>query len=86
VRIVTPHREVLLEARRGYSRCAGLLEARIRAAFLSQTVSDQIIGVGVAADWVRRVAEMEDITYLGDTLNRSPRKASFVELLRYVFS
>jgi hypothetical protein len=83
---MTSQRLVLLQARKKYSECARLLEARIAANGLSKTLSEQIIGVGIAADWVRRSAEMEDIRYLGDHLNNSPRKASFVELLRFGFS
>lgn len=83
---MTPEREVLLQARKAYSKCAARVESRIKINTLTQSLSDQIIGVGVAADWVRRAAEMEDITYIGDQLNSSRRKESFVELLRFGFS
>lgn len=66
--------------------CAWLLEARIKTGPLTRTLSDQIIGVGVAADWLRRAAEMEDITYIGDQLNESSHKEGFVELIRYGFA
>lgn len=83
---MTPHRAVLLQARKAYSRCAQRIEAKIKLVGLSQQRSDQIIGVGVAADWVRRAAEMDDISFMGKQLDDSPRKPSFVELLRYNFS
>lgn len=83
---MTPQRSTLLQARKAYSQCARVLESKTRATGFSQLLSEQIIGVGIAADWVRRAAEMEDIEYLGDLLNESSRRASFVELLRYGFS
>jgi len=75
-----------LIARKRYSKCANKLEAKIKEHGLSETLSEQIIGIGVAADWVRRAAEMEDISYVGEQLNNSKRKASFVEVLRYGFA
>lgn len=78
-------RKTLLLARKGYSQCAAAVETRI-ASGLTPLLSEQIIGIGVAADWVRRACEMEDITYLGTHLNESQRKTSFVELLRYGFA
>jgi len=83
---MTPQRSTLLQARKVYSQCARLVESRAQATGVSQVLSDQIIGVGIATDWVRRAAEMEDIEYLGALLNESARRASFVELLRYGFS
>jgi hypothetical protein len=84
---MTAQRLTLLQARKTYSKCAALLDLRIRAAGYTQGLSDQIIGIGIAADWLRRAAEMEDIQYLGTHLNRSSsRKAGFVELVRYGFS
>jgi len=53
---------------------------------MSRPLSDQIVGVGIAADWTRRAAELEEITYLGGHLNRSSRRSSFLELVRYGFS
>lgn len=83
---ITAQQSVLFRARKTYSHCAAIVETRIQATGYSQILSDQIIGVGVAADWIRRSAEMEDIRYVGGQLNGSPRKRSFVELVRYRFS
>lgn len=79
-------RLTLLQARKGYSRSAGCFEAEIRTHGLSDHLSEKIIGVGVAADWVRRAAEMEDIEYIGKQLNKSSRKNSFLEIQRFGFS
>ena len=79
-------RKTLLAARKGYSQCASLLEKRIAKTGLSAEISEQIVGIGVAGEWVRRAAEMERITYVGDQLNRSQRQAALVELLRYGFA
>lgn len=78
-------RKMLLRARKDYSRCAETIEARIAATSLTPVLSEQIIGIGVAADWVRRAAEMDEILYIGAGLNDSRRKAAFVDLLRYGF-
>src|SRR6476660_8855318 len=83
---MTPERTVLLEARKEYSKCANLLESRIGRQGLTRQLSEQIIGVGVAADWVRRAGEMDEIVYIGSALNSSSRRNSFVELIRFGFS
>lgn len=76
----------LLNARKMYSQCANKLELKIRQGGLSSPLSEQVIGVGVAADWLRRATEMREIVYLGAQLNKSSRNVSFVELLRFGFS
>ncbi len=83
---MTALQRCLLAARKDYSKCAAGLESKIKTCGLTPVLSERVIGVGVAADWVRRAAELEDIRYLGDQLNDSNRKASFTELLRYNFS
>jgi len=83
--LLTPLRKRLLEARKKYSSCANVLESKIKASELSVVLSEQVIGVGCALDWVRRAAEMDDIAFIGDQLNRSEHKPSFVELLRFNF-
>jgi hypothetical protein len=83
--LLTPLRQRLLEARKRYSTCAKALESKIKASGLSDVLSEQVIGVGVALDWVRRAAEMDDIVFVGDQLNRSEHKPSFVEILRFNF-
>jgi hypothetical protein len=83
---MNPPRTVLLQARKKYSECAKRIESRIATVGLTQVLSDQIVGVGVAGDWVRRAAEMEDVVYIGKQLERSSRKGAFVEVLRYTFA
>ena len=83
---MTPQRHRLLEARKKYSKCANRLESEIKASELSVMLSEQVIGVGVAVDWVRRAAEMDDITFIGNQLNESEHKPSFIEILRFNFS
>lgn len=83
---MNPQRSVLLQARKVYSDCARKVEAKITHGGLSRNLSDQIIGIGVAFDWTRRAAEMEDIIYMGSGLNKSKRKLAFVEQLRFDFS
>lgn len=83
---MTPLRLKLLNARKSYSKCANLVEGRISASDLSQSLSEQIIGIGVAADWLRKAAEMDDISFIGKQLNESEHKRSFVELLRFNFT
>lgn len=83
---MTPQRLAMLNARKKYSECARRLELKIKQYGLSTILSEQVVGVGIAADWLRRAAEMEDVAYLGKQLSRSNRRASFVELLRYDFS
>jgi hypothetical protein len=78
-------RKTLLLARKEYSRCAAAIEAKIGTVGLTPDLSEQIIGVGVAADWVRRASEMESILYIGKGLNDSQRKTPFVDILRYGF-
>lgn len=79
------HRMALLAARKHYSKCAQKIESEIRISGLSDILSERIIGVGIAADWLRRAAEMESITYLGKQLNNSTR-TSFIEIQRFGFS
>lgn len=83
---LTPSRQTLLAARKEYSQCAAAVEATIANAGLSTGLSEQIVGIGVAMDWVRRAAEMDDILYAGEVLNNSPRKSAFVELTRFGFA
>jgi hypothetical protein len=79
-------RRTLLSARKEYSRCAAALEVKIATGGLTPDLSEQIIGVGVAADWLRRASEMEAILYIGEGLNESQRKTPFVDILRYGFA
>ena len=79
-------RLTLLRARKEYSKCAGLIERSISTNGLNPTLSEQIIGVGIALDWVRRAAEMEQILYVGDNLNTSEHKQRFTDFLRFAFA
>ena len=83
---MTPQRHAIRAARIAYGKCAKRVEAKITANGLSESLSEQVIGIGVAIDWLRRAFEMEDISFLGDQLNNSEHKTSFVELLRFNFS
>ena len=81
-----PHREILLQARKFYSQCANKVENNIQTQGLTPSLSTQIIGIGIATEWVRRAAEMENIHYMGKNLNKSKSSDLFVELLRFNFS
>ena len=83
---MTPQRRRLLDARKKYSRCANLIESKIKTSGLSEVLSEQVIGTGVAVDWVRRAAEMDDVSFIGNQLDESEHKLSFIELLRFTFS
>lgn len=80
-------RKRLLEARKAFSVCANRVEQRIKQApTLTATLSEQIVGVGIAADWLRRAAEMETIQFSGHVSNDSPWTPSFVETTRFMFT
>lgn len=83
---MTPHRASLLKARKLYSQCARKVESKIKIDGLTPLLSTQIIGIGIATEWVRRAAEMESIHYMGKNLNKSKSSDLFVELLRFNFS
>ena len=80
------HRDTLLSARKVYSQCANKVERNISAEGLTSGLSNQVIGIGVATEWLRRAAEMDNIHYMGDNLNKSKRSDLFIELLRFNFS
>ena len=81
-----PHRDTLLNARKVYSQCANKVEQSIAAQGLTALLSNQVIGIGVATEWVRRAAEMDNIHYMGQNLNKSKSNDLFIELLRFNFS
>ena len=81
-----PHRETLLQARKSYSQCANRVENSIQSQGLTPLLSTQIIGIGIATEWIRRAAEMNSINYMGKNLNRAKSSDLFVELLRFNFS
>lgn len=81
-----PHRDTLLKARKVYSQCAKKVEKSITAQGLTPLLSTQVIGIGVATEWVRRAAEMDNIHYMGKNLNKSKNSDLFIELLRFNFS
>lgn len=81
-----PHRETLFNARKIYSQCAKKVEQSITAQGLTPLLSTQVIGIGVAAEWLRRAAEMDNIHYIGKNLNKSKSSDLFIELLRFNFS
>jgi hypothetical protein len=81
-----PHRSTLLEARKIYSECARKVEMSIAQQSLTDVLSAQVIGIGIAAEWIRRAAEMDNINYIGKNLNKSRKNELFVEILRFSFS
>ncbi len=81
-----PHRDTLLRSRKVYSQCANKVEISIAAQGLTPLLSTQVIGIGVATEWVRRAAEMDNIHYMGKHLNKSKSNNLFIELLRFNFS
>ena len=84
---MTSTRTKFLTARKLYSQCARRVETTIQAApAFTARLSEQIVGLGVACDWVRRAAEMETISFLGDNLNDSSWQPSFVEMTRFGFA
>ncbi len=80
------HRTVLLNARKTYSHCAQKVEQSISETEFDNTLSEQIVGIGTAIEWIRRAAEMDEIHYMGKNLNDSPRNQPFSEILRFSFS
>ncbi|MEG5061124.1 hypothetical protein QUB60_25510 [Microcoleus sp. A2-C5] len=84
--MILPHRHTLLKARKLYSQCANKVEKSIAAQGLTPLLSTQVIGIGVATEWVRRAAEMDNIHYMGKNLNQSKSNDLFIELLRFNFS
>jgi|GEM_PF-1315860 len=83
---ISQHQATLLHARKLYSHAARAVEHKIRSQGLLQTFSEQVVGIGVAADWVRRAAEMAEIRFVGDNLNKSRHSESFTEVVRFGFS
>ena len=83
---LAPPRSTLLQARKEYSKCAKALERGISTSGLTPGLSEGIIGVGIALDWVRRAAEMEQITYIGENLNSSEHRQRFTEFIRFGFA
>lgn len=84
---MTPIRTKFLNARKIYSQCARSVERKIRSMpQLTMPLSERIVGLGIACDWVRRAAEMETISFIGDQLNDSPWTPAFVESTRYGFA
>jgi hypothetical protein len=83
---MTPHRVTLVKARKAYSQCANKVEKSIEVQGLTPSLSTQVIGIGVATEWVRRAAEMDNIHYMGEQLNKSKSSNLFIELLRFNFS
>lgn len=82
-----PQQVKLLTARKHYSECARIVETQIHAAgSLSERLSERVVGLGIAADWVRRAAEMNAIHFIGEQLNKSERKSAFTDLVRYGFA
>jgi len=84
-RSLNPPRSTLLQARKEYSRCAQVVEQQITTQGLTRTLSERIIGMGIALDWVRRAAEMEQISYIGKHLTESEHRDRFTEFIRYGF-
>jgi hypothetical protein len=80
-------RKTLLLAGRQYSQCAKLVEAKsTKKSTLSSVDMAQLVGLGVASDWTRRAACMDDITFVGKIMNASSRTPGFVELMRFNFA
>jgi hypothetical protein len=83
---MVPHRHTLLQARKVYSQCANKVENTIAAHGLTTSLSAQIIGIGIAIEWIRRAVEMDNINYMGKNLNKSKSSDLFIEVLRFNFS
>ncbi|MGO8900091.1 MAG: hypothetical protein ACLQU5_17315 [Isosphaeraceae bacterium] len=84
---MTQTRSKLLTARKTYSLCAARVEAQIKSSNrLTPSLSERIVGIGVACEWTRRAAELEAITFIGNHLNQSPWTPSFIEMMRYGFA
>lgn len=81
-----PHRNNLLEARKTYSACANKIEQLITAQGLTPELSTQIIGIGIACEWLSRASGMEEIKYIGKIKQKSKTNDLFLELLRFNFS
>jgi hypothetical protein len=84
---MTQTRSKLLTARKTYSLCAARVEAQIKSSNrLAPSLSERIVGIGVACEWTRRAAELEAVTFIGNHLNQSPWTPSFIEMMRYGFA
>jgi len=86
MKALPPHRNTLLEARKVYSKCASKVENNITQQGITPLLSSQVIGIGIAAEWLRRASEMDKIHYIGKPLNKSKSSERFIELLRFSFS
>ncbi len=68
--MMIPHRDTLLKARKVYSKCAEKVEESIKSQGLTASLSNQVIGIGVATEWIRRAADRDNIHYTGKNLNK----------------
>ena len=81
-----PHRNNLREARKTYSACANKIEQHITTQGLTPVLSTQVIGIGIACEWLSRASGMEEIKYIGEVKQKSKTNDLFLELLRFNFS
>lgn len=78
-------RSMLMNARKQYSKCASRVEHQIQTQGLNQVLSDRVIGIGIAASWLRRASEMDRIQYVGKHLNQSEHCDRFTDFVRFGF-
>jgi hypothetical protein len=84
--MMSPHRDTLLKARKVYSKSAGKVEKSIKDQGYTASLSHKVIGIGTAAEWLRRATEMDKICYMGEEWNKSKKHDLFLEILRFNFS
>jgi hypothetical protein len=79
-------RKTLLEAGKQYSLCAKHLHGPHASRRTLSVKATQLIGLGVASDWTRRAAVLEDVSFIGSRMHASSRTLGFVDLLRFTFA
>lgn len=77
----------LRRAGKAYGACAAQVEKKIAPTKpLSQALSEQAVGLGIASHWVRRAADMTTIEYVGSPAIGAAAKTGFLEIVRFGFA
>jgi hypothetical protein len=84
--MMSPHRNTLLKARKVYSQSAGKVEKSIKTQGYTASLCHKVIGIGTAAEWLRRATAINKIYYMGEEWNKSKKHDLFLEILRFNFS
>lgn len=76
----------LRTAKKAYSLAARQIDLTAKSSGLTDRISQQLIGTGVAADWTLRAAHLERLEYSTEGLNKPARQRTITELVRFTFS